>query len=83
MSVRAALVLGVFLLIAALLHGGIYGAGHDFVVNRFTGSFEFVPGDGDDEWTDEVQARRDARRPPCTLTSLDPAGRVGVPHRRR
>ncbi|HJQ84762.1 MAG TPA: hypothetical protein VKA21_11835 [Candidatus Binatia bacterium] len=51
MSVRAVFVLGLFLLLAALLHGGIYTAGHDFVVNRFTGRFEFVP--AEDELEDE------------------------------
>ena len=45
MSVRAALVLGFSLVAAALLHGGFYAAGHDFVVNRFTGWYEFVPAD--------------------------------------
>ena len=33
MSARAALILGFFLVVAALAHGGIYSAGHDFVVN--------------------------------------------------
>src|SRR5262249_38844453 len=43
MSMRSAFLLGVFLLAAALAHGGIYAAGHDFVMNRFTGWYEFVP----------------------------------------
>ena len=43
MSVRAALVLAICLILAALLHGGLYAPGHDFVVNRFTGRFQFVP----------------------------------------
>ena len=52
MSARAALVLGVFLVAAAVLLGGIYTAGQDFVVNRFTGAYEFVPADDvDDEAT--------------------------------
>jgi hypothetical protein len=49
MSLRATLLLGMFLVIAALVHGGIYSAGHDFVVNRFTGTFEFVPAEGEED----------------------------------
>ena len=49
MSARAAFVLGLFMLLAALVHGGIYSAGHDFVVNRFTGQFHFVPAEDEDE----------------------------------
>ncbi|MFN8543369.1 MAG: hypothetical protein U0807_04090 [Candidatus Binatia bacterium] len=50
MNARTAAVLGFFLVVAAVVHGGIYTAGHDFVVNRFTGAFEFVPaGEGEDE----------------------------------
>ena len=45
MSMRSAFLLGLFLLAAALVHGGIYSAGHDFVMNRFTGWYEFVPAD--------------------------------------
>jgi len=52
MTARAAFVLGLFLLLAALVRGGIYSAGHDFVVNRFTGHFEFVP--AEDEDTDDT-----------------------------
>ena len=51
MTARAAFVLGVFLLLAALAHGGVYSAGHDFVVNRFTGRFEFVPAEDEGEET--------------------------------
>ena len=47
MRTRAAFVLGLFILLAALVHGGLYSAGHDFVVNRFTGEFRFVPADED------------------------------------
>ena len=83
MSVRAAFVLGVLLLLAALLHGGIYTAGHDFVVNRFTGSYEFVPGDDYDDWGGDTGAARPLRRGACTLTSMDPAARVGALQRRR
>jgi len=56
MSVRAAFVLGVFLVAAALAHGGIWAAGHDFVVNRFTGVYEFVPAEdlGEDTETHDV-----------------------------
>jgi hypothetical protein len=53
MSARAAFVLGLFLLLAALVHGGIWSAGHDFVVNRFTGQFQFVP--AEDEGDDQTQ----------------------------
>jgi hypothetical protein len=50
MTVRSALVLGILLIAAALVHGGLYSAGHDFVMNRFTGRYEFVPADeGDDD----------------------------------
>jgi hypothetical protein len=53
MTARAAFVLGLFLLLAAMAHGGIYSAGQDFVVNRFTGRFQFVPAEdeGDDDQT--------------------------------
>jgi len=49
MTARAAFVLGLFALLAALAHGGIYAAGHDFVVNRFTGRFQFVPAEDEEE----------------------------------
>jgi hypothetical protein len=63
MSARAALILGFFLVLAALAHGGIYSAGHDFVVNRFTGSHEFVPSDeAEEEASDPIRTRR-ARMP--------------------
>ena len=67
MSARAAFVLGVFLLLAALLHGGVYTAGQDFVMNRFTGTYEFVPADDYDDsgGTHDVRA----------LTSRRPAAR--------
>jgi hypothetical protein len=77
MSVRAAFVLGVFILLAALAHGGFYAAGHDFVVNRFTGDYEFVPDEGDD--ADASMAVRACR----TLTSRRAAARVGLLSRRR
>ena len=51
MNVRAVLLLGLFLVAAALVHGGIYSAGQDFVVNRFTGRFQFVPAEDEDEET--------------------------------
>lgn len=76
MSVRAALVLGVFILLAALAHGGFYAAGHDFVVNRFTGQYEFVPGDDDPDASTPARACR-------TLTSRGAAARVGLLPRRR
>ena len=49
MSVRATLLLGLFLVLASFVHGGLYSAGHDFVMNRFTGWYEFVPSEGDEE----------------------------------
>ena len=39
MSARAAFVLGFFIVLAALVHAGLYVPGHDFVMNRFTGWF--------------------------------------------
>lgn len=68
MSAPAAFVLGFFLLIAAIVHGGFYTAGHDFVVNRFTGAYEFVP--AEDEGADEGEAVRAvcARRARLDLT---------------
>jgi hypothetical protein len=71
MSVRAAFVLGVFLVLAALAHGGFYAAGHDFVMNRFTGQYEFVPGDGDEG--DDALATRTCG----ALTSQGAVARVG------
>ena len=59
MTVRSALVLGLLLIVAALVHGGLYSAGHDFVVNRFTGDYEFVPADeGDDDVRTPAHASR-------------------------
>jgi len=63
MSARAAFLFGFFLLIAALVHGGIYSAGHDFVVNRFTGQFQFVPAEEGAEPT--TPARRAVPRTLC------------------
>jgi hypothetical protein len=70
MSGWAAFVLGVLLVLAALVHGGVYVAGQDFVVNRFTGRYEFVPSDGE-EATLHTPARRPAR------LCLDAPGRRG------
>ena len=67
MSARAAFVLGLFALLAALAHGGIYSAGRDFVVNRFTGRFEFVPADEDEEEQTPIGSR--------TLTASRPGAR--------
>ena len=72
MSARAAFVLGFFLVVAALVHGGLYSAGHDFVVNRFTGTYEFVPADDYDEGEDTHHVHTRLR----TLTSRGPVGRV-------
>ena len=65
MSARAAFVLGSFIVIAALAHGGVYSAGNDFVVNRFTGVWEFVPAD---DYEDGDEARH------VRLRSLTPRG---------
>jgi hypothetical protein len=79
-SVRAALVLGLSLILAALLHGGIYAPGHDFVVNRFTGHFQFVPSE-DEDWGEEDEGVNDAR---CrALTSKIAPDRVSRLYRRR
>ena len=72
MSARAAFVLGLFLVIAAVVHGGLYSAGHDFVMNRFTGWYEFVPADD----YDDDEETRDARTHVRTLTSRRAAARV-------
>jgi hypothetical protein len=72
MSARAAFVLGLFLVAAAIAHGGLYSAGQDFVVNRFTGVYEFVPAADDDDDQDVHRAHVRLR----TLTSRRPAGRV-------
>ena len=68
MSARAAFVLGLFALLAALAHGGVYSAGRDFVVNRFTGHFEFVPADEDNDEQTPIASR--------TLTAPRPGARV-------
>jgi len=78
MSARAAFVLGLFILLAALVHGGIYVAGRDFVVNRFTGWFAFVP--SDEEGDDEGGVGNATCR---ALTSRVPTARFGGLHRRR
>src|SRR5215470_14597176 len=70
MTVRAAFVLGFFLVVAAILHGGLYSSGHDFVMNRFTGAYEFVPADDYEDSGDTKHVRTDLR-----LTSRRPAGR--------
>jgi hypothetical protein len=70
MSMRAAFVLGVFLVVAALAHGGIWAAGHDFILNRFTGEYEFVPAEdlgGDADTHNVAMSRRAPRRPRLDL----------------
>lgn len=62
MSIRVVLVLGMFLLAAALAHGGIYAAGHDFVMNRFTGWYQFVPSEGEEEVHTPIDGRASVRR---------------------
>ena len=82
MTARAAFVLGLFLVAAALVHGGMYSAGHDFVVNRFTGQYEFVPADEMDE--DATLPTRHTVAYRCrALTSGGPDARVVALHRRR
>ncbi len=83
MSARAALVLGLALVAAALLHGGFYAAGHDFVVNRFTGRYEFVPAPPEDEEATWPVRRREARRACRALTSRKADARVITLQRRR
>src|SRR5947209_19230440 len=70
MTARAACLLGLSLVLAALVHGGFYAAGHDFVVNRFTGRFQFVPAVGEDEANTPVRSVR-------ALTSRRPEARLG------
>lgn len=79
MSVKAALVLGIFLLLAALVHGGIYTTGHDFVANRFTGRYEFVPADDVDESSMPTRAHMHG----AALTSSRPGARFVCLQRRR
>jgi hypothetical protein len=68
MNPRSAFVLGLFGVLAALVHGGIYSAGHDFVVNRFTGEFRFVPAEDENEeqtpiaWCRALTTRRPGAR---------------------
>ncbi len=81
MTGRAALILGVFLLLAALVQGGLYSAGHDFVVNRFTGQFQFVPADEGEDASTPV--RHHDRRRWRNLTSCHPGARVVLLQRRR
>jgi hypothetical protein len=69
MSARGAFVLGLLLIAAAFVRGGIYAAGHDFVVNRFTGEFRFVPAEDEgDEERQQVAA--------CTLTARRAGARL-------
>lgn len=77
MTVRASFVLGLFLLLAALVHGGFYTAGHDFVVNRFTGQFQFVPAEGDED--EDVTLPSRVAHPHRALTSRRPGVRVARP----
>jgi hypothetical protein len=77
MTVRAAIVLGLCLVLAGLVHGGLYSAGHDFVVNRFTGRYQFVPAEGDEEpepYTAHGVADARPRRIGA-LTSRDPGAK--------
>ena len=58
MGVRVALVIGLFVTLASLLHGGIYAPGQDFIVNRFTGAVRFVPADDADEASTPIRVAR-------------------------
>jgi hypothetical protein len=58
MGVRAALVIGLFVTLASFLHGGIYGPGQDFIVNRFTGAVRFVPPDEGEDASTPIRAAR-------------------------
>jgi len=71
MSARAVLLLGFFLVAAAFAHGGLYSAGQDFVVNRFTGQFQFVPAEEEDEGTTPTHMASVGRR-------LDVGGEAGL-----
>jgi hypothetical protein len=77
MTARACFVLGLFLVLAAIVHGGFYTAGHDFVVNRFTGQYVFVPAEDIEE--DATLPIRVRARRHCTLTSRRPGVRVERP----
>ena len=72
MTARSALILGLFVVLAALVHGGIYSAGHDFVVNRFTGRFQFVPpeDEGEDQTPVGVSRSLTASRAKASLRRL-------------
>ena len=77
MTARGAFVLGLFIVLAALVQGGIYAAGHDFVVNRFTGEFHFVPAEdeGEDQTPIEASNALTARR---AGARVDRSGRSGA-----
>jgi hypothetical protein len=82
-SARAALILGLALIAAALVHGGIWSAGNDFVMNRFTGEYEFVPADDEGDWDGGVAWHARHAGPMCALTALGTAGRFAPLRRRR
>jgi hypothetical protein len=58
MGVKAALVIGLFAMLASFLHAGIYAPGQDFIVNRFTGAVRFVPADDTEDTATEIRAAR-------------------------
>jgi hypothetical protein len=62
MTVRAALVLGLLLIAAAFVRGGLWAPGHDFIVNRFTGEYQFVPADDYEDEASPAPARHRTRR---------------------
>jgi hypothetical protein len=58
MGTRAALVIGLFAVLASFLHGGIYAPGQDFIVNRFTGAVRFVPAEDAEDASEEIRVAR-------------------------
>ena len=58
MGTRAALVIGLFAVLASFLHGGLYAPGQDFIVNRFTGEVRFVPAEDPEDASTEIRVAR-------------------------
>ena len=58
MGTRAALVIGLFAVLASFLHGGIYAPGQDFIVNRFTGAVRFVPAEDAEDASTPIRVAR-------------------------
>jgi hypothetical protein len=79
MSFWGALVLGLFLALASFLNGGVWAPGHDFVVNRFTGEYVFVPAEDEESEATAEEAAAGL----CALTSRRPGVRVARSARER